>query len=453
MPIPSPSTPIEGIVWPSITARGVPGLANLIRSLAASQWLSAEELERNALRQLAITARYCERESPFFAERLKHAGLTPTDVAAPGGLSALPPMTRRQIQDAGEALFCRNVPESHMPTRERRTSGSTGEPLAVRRTEVGNLLGQALTMRDYLWQGSDFTAPLLIIRAGLTEPVETPDWGPPVSFFHPSAPAASLPITTPVAEQAARLHRMAPGTLVSFPNNLAALVDELVATGSPLPSVRSVRTFGETLTDDVRQRTKSCFGVDVVDNYSASEAGMIAAQCPDCGTYHVMSDALIVEVLDDSGKPCGPGEVGRVVITDFTNFATPIIRYEIGDYAEVGDPGTCGRGLSVLRRIVGRTRNLMILPDGRRQWPLTGYDRFREIAPIFQFQFVQTDRTTIEVHLVTARDLTDDEERALSDVILAALGHPFRLELRYHSAPLQRSASGKSEEFVCRVAL
>ena len=105
MPIPSASTPIEGIVWPSITARGVPGLANLIRSLQASQWLSAEELERNALRQLAITARHCARESPFFAERLKQAGLTPNDIARPSGLSALPPMTRRHIQEAGEDLF------------------------------------------------------------------------------------------------------------------------------------------------------------------------------------------------------------------------------------------------------------------------------------------------------------------------------------------------------------
>ena len=45
-----------------------------------------------------------------------------------------------------------------------------------------------------------------------------------------------------------------------------------------------------------------------------------------------------------------PGEIGRLVVTRLHHFATPLLRYDIGDYAEVGDACPCGRGLPVLRR-------------------------------------------------------------------------------------------------------
>ena len=164
-----------------------------------------------------------------------------------------------------------------------------------------------------------------------------------------------------------------------------------------------------------------------------------------------MAETLIVEILDQSGEPCGPGETGRVVITDFTNFATPLIRYEIGDYAEVGGRH-CGRWLPLLQRILGRHRNLMVLPDGRRQWPSPGHGRFRAIAPVLQFQIIQTARNVIEAHFVVSRSPTTDEEAALREAILSGLGHPFTAIMKYHDTPLPRSAGGKFEEFICKVA-
>jgi len=59
------------------------------------------------------------------------------------------------------------------------------------------------------------------------------------------------------------------------------------------------------------------------------------------------------------------GQVGRVVVTDLHNFATPLIRYDLGDYAEMADTCPCGRGLPALKRIMGRRRNMVRLPDGR----------------------------------------------------------------------------------------
>ena len=104
--------------------------------------------------------------------------------------------------------------------------------------------------------------------------------------------------------------------------------------------------------------------------YSSQEFGYIALQCPDAHTYHVQSEAVYVEILDGPGGPCRPGEVGRVVISTLHNYATPLLRYEMGDYAETGGDCVCGRTLPVLNRIVGRERNMWIMPNGQRMWPV-----------------------------------------------------------------------------------
>ena len=83
--------------------------------------------------------------------------------------------------------------------------------------------------------------------------------------------------------------------------------------------------------------------------YSCEEAGYIALQCPQAEHYHCQSESVLVEVLDDEGRPCTPGQVGKVVLTALHNFAMPLIRYENQDYAEVGPPCACGRGLPVKR--------------------------------------------------------------------------------------------------------
>src|SRR3546814_12850457 len=88
--------------------------------------------------------------------------------------------------------------------------------------------------------------------------------------------------------------------------------------------------------------------------YSTHEFGYLAFQCPQHDHYHVQAEAALVEVLNEAGKPCRPGEIGQVVTTPLLNFAMPMISYAVGDLAEVGPPCPGGRGLQVRKRILGR---------------------------------------------------------------------------------------------------
>jgi phenylacetate-CoA ligase len=443
---------IAGIAWPPVKAGPHAALAALLRQLEDTQWLDPAALAAAQFRQLRLLAAYCARHSDQFRARLRGAGLGPDDLGGPAGLARLPPLRRRDIQSAGDALFCETLPAGQAPAKASRTSGSTGEPVLIRRTAVNGMYWAALTLREHLWHRRDFRGRFSAVRAHVGAYREAASWGRPASLLFDTGPAQVMPIATDVAEQIARLRAFRPDNLLTYPNNLEALARACASDGVRFPGLRHVRTIGETLRPEVRALAEEVFGVPVADVYSSEEFGLVAIQCPQSGLYHVMAESVIVEVLNESGAPSGDGEIGELVITDLHNFATPLIRYAIADYAEPAGACPCGRGLPTLRRIVGRERNLVVVPDGRRYWPTFGFHRFRDIAPIQQYQLIQEAPDRIELRLVAERPLDAAQEDQLRAVIQENLKYPFALRFTYFDDRIPRAANGKFEDFICKVA-
>src|SRR3970282_1475490 len=98
--------------------------------------------------------------------------------------------------------------------------------------------------------------------------------------------------------------------LLSHPSNLAELAKLSLAQNVRFPRLREVRTSGELLTQEVRDLCRQAWDVPVTDMYSANEVGYIALQCPQHEHYHVQPEDVIVEVLDERGEPCAPGQTG-----------------------------------------------------------------------------------------------------------------------------------------------
>lgn len=446
----------EGLLWPALPTREGSDLLALLYQLEQSEWLEPEAVEARQLAQLAVLVRHAAHNSPFYHERFAAAGLSLSRPWTREELLALPLLTRAELQARAAEIDARSVPAAHGTAVAVQTSGSTGQVVSVKRTALCRLFWLALTLREHLWHGRDFSRTLAAIRANAPVLDDDDDarrrgWGPPVSLLYESGPSYALPLSTDVGEQARWLERRKPAYLITYPTNLAALLDHFERRGEKLEGLLEVRTIGETLTLDLRERCRAILGVPLVDNYSSQEVGVIALECPGHGLYHVQSESLIVEVLDEQGRPCQPGEIGRVVVTDLHNFATPLVRYELRDYAEVGPPCPCGRGLPTLARILGRQRNMVVLPDGRRHWPLVGLHRYREVGPILQYQLVQHSLEDVEMRLVTGAPFTREQEARLTAIVTDALGHAFPLRFSYFEHALPGSRGGKFEEFVCRV--
>ncbi len=417
--------------------------------LEQSQWWSPEALLEQQMRQAENLVAHLSRNVPFCAGRFEAISGLQRGTMTMADFRRIPLLKRADIQDAGAAMFSRKLPPQHGPVTETTTSGSTGRPIMVKETAITHLIRQAINVRYHNWQRRDFTGKV----AALVQ-VKTPSgiskskrWVP----GYASGPMHSFNISRPVEEQMAWLEKEDPDYLLTHPTNLHAILRRCEDTGYRPPRLRGVATMSEVLEPEVREACERIWQVPLSDAYSAQETGFIAVQCPDHPHYHVQSESVLVEILDDDGKPCRPGETGRVVITDLHNFATALVRYECGDYAEVGEACPCGRGLPVLARILGRTRNMLVLPNGDQVWPRLGFQRCSQIAPIRQAQMIQKSVDTLEARLVTARPLDADEERRLRDLICETMGVPFNVVFSYHDE-IPRSAGGKYEEFLSEVA-
>jgi phenylacetate-CoA ligase len=173
----------------------------------------------------------------------------------------------------------------------------------------------------------------------------------------------------------------------------------------------------------------------------------MALQCPEREHFHVQSEVTMVEVLDEDGRQCEPGRIGKVVVTPLHNFATPLLRYEIGDEAEVGAPCSCGRGLPVLSRIVGRSYDYLVLSGGRRRRVDTGYYRICKVRAVCEFQLVQLELDLVELRMVLTRPLTSEETADIEGVLREEFGAEFRLRFTVCES-LPRTAAGKLRSFV-----
>ncbi len=447
-----PLTAHGSVVWPALPSPKDAVLLALMYQWDQSQWWPPETLLAAQFRQLEGLLAHAVETVPYYRKRLGTAAKF-----RPGWLTMdkwrrLPILRRQDIQEAGPALTSRNLPKGHGPTRDVSTSGSTGSPITVKNTQITRLFVSVSNLRYHTWHERDFSAKVASIRALDKATAKFAGGGKAGGWAvaHPSGPIFYCDVTKPVSEQLAWLEGQNPNYLLTFPSNLAALLRHSQEKGVTLPDLREVITLSEVLDPDVRDACKRIWGVPVTDSYSAQEFGLIALQCPDHLHYHVQSELAMIEVLGPGDEPCGPGETGRMVITSLVNFATPLIRYEIGDYAEAGEPCSCGRGLPVLNRILGRVRNMATLPSGDQFWPRFYSDDLAAIAPVRQAQLVQRSVHEIEVRLVVGRDLTGDEEERLQNVILEYLGHPFTLRFTYVDE-IPRSASGKFEDFLSLV--
>ena len=447
----------SGITWPALPdAQAAQRLALLWQFEQTERW-PADLLLQQQLQQLALVIDHAWRSAPFYRARLDAAGWQSGEVLTLAKLRALPLLTRRDIQDAGPALRSTAIPPQFGAVHENRTSGATGQPVQVSRTALDALLWQANTLRDHYWHQRDQSLKLAAIRALAPGIADAPQgitaagWGAASEALRATGPSALLTLNTDVAAQAAWIRQHAPGYLLTYPSNLAALLVHFARAGERLPGLRAVLTVGETVSPALRVNCRNTLGVDIEDTYSSQELGYIALQCPVSGQYHVMAESVLVEVLDAAGNPCQPGATGRLVVSSLHNFATPLILSELHDHAVAGTPCACGRTLPTLAYIAGRERNMVRLPDGSTHWPLVGFHRFRDIAPVRQYQLVQRSLHSLEVRLVCDRALTADEEAQLGTVIREALGYPFELRFVYFEGELPRAANGKFEEFVCAI--
>jgi len=441
---------VAGVIWPAIVPAPGAVLLSLLFQMEQSQWLSPAALAEQQFRQIEALVEFLWPASAFYRERLFAAGWSPGQELNESTWRALPILKRATVQSCSTQLIVENAPKAHGRAMEYSTSGSLGMPVQGLGNELTHLFNSALIVRNHLWQRRDLSGKFASIRSKV-ESGSHPDWGRIESAAFFTGPAAILDISTDIERQLDWLRAEAPIYLLTHPSNLRSLLRRARERAISVPSLRELSTFGEMLPADLRDLAREVWNLPVTDVYSSEEFDNIALQCPvHAENYHIQAENLLVEIVDDSGVPCAPGEIGRVLVSTLHNFTMPLLRYEIGDYAQAGASCACGRGLPVIRRIVGRRRNMLRLPGGRSHWPSFPYEDFKPIADFRQIQIIQHQVEAIEVRLAGTAPMTGEREALFSARLCDLLHGEYSIRYSYPES-IAPSSGGKFEDFLSLV--
>lgn len=180
--------------------------------------------------------------------------------------------------------------------------------------------------------------------------------------------------------------------------------------------IHSIIPISETMPDPVRKKLRMQFHCPVQQTYSNEENGIMAIQSPKNHSYYVNSESYYYEILKmDSDEPAEDGELGRIVITDLTNYAFPILRYDNGDTAIARHIEHDGRYHLYLDEVYGRRSDLLYDTSGN---PLTPYiitNNLWNIEGVGQYRFLQLTETEYELRL------SGDPEKADTEDILSRI--------------------------------
>jgi phenylacetate-CoA ligase len=321
---------------------------------------SAAALRRHQLRRLRRMVTRAYAEVPLYRERFDAAGVHPRELRSLADLARLPILEKDDVRDCWPTGAVARGADLRR-CRIQQTSGSSGRcmeiALSLRCDDARNVYSQ----RIYGWHGFRWwrTAAYLF-------PYRLP-FENNLGLYR----NAWLDATQPADRVVDRLAALRPVVLAATPSDVLELLARMTP-GRELRGLglRALCLHSEPLSPDERAHFEAVFGCPVRTNYYCNEVWAIAAEC-EHGRLHEFSDNVVLELLDENGRPVPDGEPGEVIVTGLGNFAQPFIRYRLGDVAARSREQRCpcGRALPMLERIEGRADDVFVHPDGRQIHP------------------------------------------------------------------------------------
>ena len=421
-------------------------------ALAQTERLPRPALDIYQQSLLKRLASFAFRNSPYFGEQLKPL-FKHGDEPDLRYWCEVPILRRADLATEIDRINPVHVPDEVGHVSARRTSGTTrGTGLKFQTCDMAKLAAEGMMHRFFRWHGLDVHSPLASIRyyssgrrqypEGITEPF----W----CYAH-QAPHYTLDHRTPVGDMLEWLMRRRPRYLLTFPSIAHDLAAHRAREHIALQSIVGI---SELVSTDTAADVQRQLGSEIIRIYACAEMGCIAMQSEAEPEYEMCEETVLVEILDEEDNPVAAGENGRVILTSLYNYATPFIRYEIGDYATVSETkAASGRTLKKLKRVTGRKRNAIITRNGGRLWDLDVITpKLCDEFHTHQFLIEQSSLDSLEISFVAdAENTLLPRKEILTEYFETLLGAEVTLVFKQVTT-LPRSSGGKRERIISTLA-
>jgi len=364
--------------------------------------------------------------------------------------NSIPVMTKRDLQQPlaqrlSEGFFTKNV-------YVNKTSGSSGNPFVFAKDKFCHAMTWAIIQDRFGWYNLDFNRskqarfygiPLDLKSHYIEHFKDVLSKRLRFSVFDLSDAAFEKHLNTFQSKRFDYINGYT-SAIVQFAKFLKA---KNVILKSICPSLKACVVTSEMLFEDDKTLMEKQFGVPVINEYGAAELDLIAFENPN-GEWQINSETLFVEILDDKNNPITLGKEGRIVITSLYNKAHPFIRYDIGDVGSLSENSTIKN--PILKKLIGRTNDLAILPSGKKAAGLTFYYITKSIIEddgnVKEFIIEQLSQKTFKICYVSAKELSEDKIITITTEMENYLEKGLDIQFE-RSNQLQRSKSGKLKQF------
>jgi len=376
---------------------------------------------------------------PLYHDKYKKAGIHPSDINGINDIEKLPTVSKHDFKNYyPDGIVSSKINKDKLI--EVSTSGTTGKSLSIYVDMfdiVVGLFGYIRSLREHniSWRKDKLTiigdfAPHTVetgyIRRGL-QPLLAP------SIFLRNM--QWLNTNDPPEKIIEEIDKFKPDFLGGYTGMLGHLaILKEKGLGKNI-SPRVIASTGAPLSTPLKELIEKTFNAQVFESYGSTESGPIAFQCKD-GKYHVMSDYVYLEFLED-GKSVKSRETGKLVLTKLFGRGTPIIRYDaINDIASpLYEKCDCGLSGDLIYRVYGRDDISLYSIEGKMILPSSFGEIFSKILyelktnKLKDVRVIQHNLKKIEIKVVIDEKLRDIGPSV--DEIFSVLKKGFREKLGF----------------------
>ncbi len=411
-------------------------VSNRLQFLEKSQWWSSQKLEEFQNKKLRELIRHAYNNVPYYHNLFRSLNLIPDDIRSIEDLSKLPILTKDEIRKNMNDFVAINIPKKKMIRVS--TSGSSGIPFEfiIDNNELSTF--RAMGIRTWEVAGYNLGDKIATVSGSALLP-QRMTFLKKMSFtVNRNLPLSSFNMNSEkVMSYSKRLLDFNPKFLRGYPSSISIIAKYIIENNIEF-NLSAVMTTAETLLPSQRKTIMEAFNCDVFDLCGCKDGGECLFECGEHVGYHVGCEQSIHEFVNENGISVSNNEVGSIVLTDLWNYSMPFIRYDAGDLAIYTDEMcSCGRGLPLVKSIVGRTADQIVLPDGSLLPGLTFTDILDNSGndgnahKIDDYQIIQENINKFTINLVINENYSENTTSEILNFFEGHMGIPLDIDFKF----------------------